>query len=49
MTRRESDGKIDLHKLALRLKVLEMINCYARRRALDECAHLRWRRLIQPN
>ena len=44
--RRELDGKVDLHKLALRLKVLEMIGIYARR--LDE-VHLRWYRLIQPN
>ena len=41
-------GKVDLHKLALRLKVLEMIGIYAHRRRLDE-AYLRWYRLIQPN
>ncbi len=41
-------GKVDLHKLALRLKVIEMIGLYARRRRLDE-AYLRWYRLIQPN
>ena len=41
-------GKVDLHKLALRLKVMEMIGVYARRRRLDE-AYLRWYRLIQPN
>ena len=41
-------GKVDLHKLALRLKVMEMIGIYARRRRLDE-AYLRWYRLIQPN
>lgn len=41
-------GKVDLHKLALRLKVMEMIGIYAHRRRLDE-AHLRWYRLIQPN
>ena len=41
-------GKVDLHKLALRLKVTEMIGIYAQRRRLDE-AYLRWYRLIQPN
>ena len=41
-------GKVDLHKLALRLKVIEMIGIYAQRRRLDE-AYLRWYRLIQPN
>ena len=41
-------GKVDLHKLALRLKVIEMIGIYARRRRLDE-AYLRWYRWIQPN
>ena len=41
-------GKVDLHKLALRLKVMEMISIYAYRRRLDE-AYLRWYRLIQPN
>ena len=41
-------GKVDLHKLALRLKVVEMIGIYAYRRRLDE-AYLRWYRLVQPN
>ena len=41
-------GKIDLHKLALRLKVIEMIGLYAHRRRLDR-AYLRWYRLIRPN
>ncbi len=41
-------GKIDLHKLALRLKVIEMIGLYAHRRRLDG-AYLRWYRLIRPN
>ncbi|MEE3260141.1 MAG: hypothetical protein VX293_13120 [Candidatus Latescibacterota bacterium] len=41
-------AKIDLHKLALRLKVIEMIKIHARRRLLAE-AHTYWRRLIQPN
>ena len=41
-------GKVDLHKLALRLKVVEMIGIYAHRRRLDE-AYWRWYRLIQPN
>lgn len=49
MTRRESDGKIDRHKLTLRRKVLAMIYCYAQRRALDERSYRRWRRWIQPN
>ena len=49
MTRRESDGKIDLHELALRRKVLAMIYCYARRRAWDERSYRHWRRLIRPN
>ena len=49
MKREDSQrGKVDLHKLALRLKVLEMIGIYAHRRRLDE-AYLRWYRLIQPN
>ena len=49
MKRRERQvGKVDLHKLALRLKVVEMIGIYAYRRRLDE-AHLRWYRLVQPN
>ena len=42
-------GKVDLHKLALRLKVMEMIGTYARLRSLDERSYVRWRRLIQPN
>ena len=41
-------GKVDLHKLALRLKVIEMIGIYAQRRRFDE-AYLHWYRLIQPN
>ena len=41
-------GKVDLHKLALRLKVIEMIDLYAQQRRLDE-AHLRWYRWVQPN
>ncbi len=41
-------GNIDLHKRALRLKVIEMLGLYAHRRRLDE-AHVRWYRLIQPN
>ena len=41
-------GKVDLHKLALRLKVIEMIGIYAHRRRLND-AYLRWYRLIQPN
>jgi len=41
-------ARIDLRKFALRLKVVEMIEIYARRRLLQE-AHRYWRRLIQPN
>jgi hypothetical protein len=41
-------AQIDLHKLALRLKVIEMIKIHARRRLLAE-AYQYWRRLIQPN
>jgi len=41
-------ARIDLHKLALRLKVAEMIRIYARRRSLEE-ASTYWRRLILPN
>ena len=49
MKRREHQvGQVDLHKLALRLKVMEMIGIYAHRRRLDE-AYMRWYRLIQPN
>ena len=49
MKRREHQvAQVDLHKLALRLKVMEMIGIYAHRRRLDE-AYLRWYRLIQPN
>ena len=46
--RKRQADKVDLHKLALRLKVVEMIGIYAHRRRLDE-AHLRWYRLIQLN
>ena len=42
-------GKVDLHKLALRLKVMEMIGIYAHLRSLDERSYVRWCRLIQPN
>lgn len=40
--------RIDLHKFALRLKVVEMVKIYARQRLLLE-AHAHWRRLICPN
>ncbi|HJP31142.1 MAG TPA: hypothetical protein QGF95_11370 [Candidatus Latescibacteria bacterium] len=39
---------IDLRKLALRLKVLEMLRIYARRREMMEPA-ARWQRNICPN
>ena len=41
-------SNIDLHKLALRLKVTEMVKMHARRRLLAE-AYQYWCRLIQPN
>ena len=41
-------AKIDLHKLALRLRVTEMLKIHARRRLMAE-AYVYWRRLIQPN
>ena len=40
--------RIDLHKLALRLKVIEIVRGYAHRRRLREAADL-WRALIQHN
>lgn len=39
---------VDLHKLALRFKVLEMIKAYTCQRQLRE-APAYWRRLICPN
>lgn len=39
---------IDLHKLALRLKVIEMIRIHAWQRQLRE-AMVYWRRFIRPN
>jgi len=41
-------AQIDLRKLALRLKVMEMIRIYARRRTLEDPGAY-WRRLILPN
>ena len=41
-------AKIDLHKVALRLKVIEKIKIHARRRLMAN-AYAYWRRLIQPN
>jgi hypothetical protein len=40
--------RIDLRLFALRLKVLEMLQRYARQRQLRE-SHPRWRHLILPN
>lgn len=40
--------KIDLHKLALRLKIIEMLKVHAIQRQLREAPH-RWRLLIRPN
>ena len=39
---------IDLRKLALRWKVLEMLRIHLERRKLTEAARL-WRRLVRPN
>lgn len=41
-------ANVDLHKLALRLKITEMIKIHAQRRLMAE-AYEYWRRLIQPN
>ena len=40
--------RVDLRKLALRLKVVEMLRIYAERRQVREAPAL-WRRLIRPN
>lgn len=40
--------KVDLHKLALRLKIIEMLNVHASQRRLREASSI-WRRLIRPN
>jgi hypothetical protein len=40
---------IDLHRLALRLKVIEVLQALAHRRLLAEEARRHWRRLILPN
>ena len=41
-------ARIDLRKLALRLKILEMLKIYTRRRQL-EGAPEHWRRTVRPN
>ncbi len=41
-------SELDLYKLALRLKVVEMIKIHARRRLMEN-AYSYWRRLIQNN
>ena len=41
-------GNVDLRKLALRLKVTEMIRLYVRRRLVSESAAY-WRTHILPN
>ncbi len=41
-------AQVDLHKLALRLKIIEMIQIYASKRRLQE-ASAYWRRLIRSN
>ncbi len=41
-------AQIDLRKLALRMKLMEMIRIYAQRRMLQD-ASIYWRRLILPN
>ena len=40
--------QVDLHKLALRLKVIEMLQVHLRRKRLNS-ATAYWRRLIRPN
>lgn len=40
--------KADLHKLALRLKIIEMLRIHASQRQLRDAASS-WRRLIRPN
>ena len=39
---------VDLRKLALRLKIVEMVAIYSERRKFREAATI-WRRLICPN
>jgi hypothetical protein len=39
---------VDLQKLALRLKIVEMLKEYTRRQGRRD-AHMIWRRLIQAN
>jgi hypothetical protein len=41
-------SEFDLHKTALRLKVVAMIRLHARRRLMEN-AYEYWRRLIQAN
>ena len=41
-------AQIDLRKLALRLKITEMLAIHAKHRMMEE-AHEYWRRMIQPN
>lgn len=41
-------SRVDLRKLALRLKILEMLRIHADRRRLMEAASL-WRHMVQPN
>ena len=40
---------IDLHKLALRLKVIEMLKEFSQRQHLRQEAVVHWRRLISAN
>ena len=40
--------KVDLHKLALRLKIIEMLRVHTTQRQLREALH-HWRRFIRPN
>ena len=41
-------AQVDLHKLALRLKIIEMLQIYVSKRRLQE-ASAYWRRLIRSN
>ena len=41
-------ARVDLHKLALRMKILEMLKIHLSRRQMAS-APVNWRRLIRPN
>jgi len=41
-------ARIDLHKLALRMKIVEMLKIHLSRKRMAT-ASIQWRRLIRPN